>query len=135
MARCKGIVFSYLNSFVLVFKSSFLHTVPSNTNNFLTDILYMYAHIYSFVRLFLKIFFSFCFLFCIQSTNILKYIYLTHRGDISTLNGSSLKLVDKYTYLGSSVSSTETAINTWLTKAWTATIGYRSYGSQTWPIK
>ena len=39
-------------------------------------------------------------------------------GDISTLNGSSLKLED--TYLGSSVSSTETDIDTWLTKAWTA---------------
>ena len=40
------------------------------------------------------------------------------RGDISTLNGSSLKLVDKFTYLGSSVSSTETDINTQLAKAW-----------------
>ena len=33
-------------------------------------------------------------------------------GDISTLNGTSLKLVDKFTYLGSSVSSTERDINT-----------------------
>ena len=41
-------------------------------------------------------------------------------GDISTLNGSSLKLVDKFTYQGSSVSSTEKDIDTWLTKAWTA---------------
>ena len=41
-------------------------------------------------------------------------------GDISTLNGSSLKLVDKFTYLGSSVSSTEKDIDTRLTKAWTA---------------
>ena len=41
-------------------------------------------------------------------------------GDISTLNGSSLKLVDKFTYLGSSVSSTETYIDTRLTKAWTS---------------
>ena len=40
--------------------------------------------------------------------------------DISTLNSSALKLVDKYTCLGSSVSSTETDINTWLTKAWAA---------------
>ena len=42
------------------------------------------------------------------------------RGDLSTLNSSSLKLVDKFTYQGSSVSSTETDINTWLTKAWAA---------------
>ena len=41
-------------------------------------------------------------------------------GDISTLDGSSLKLVDKFTYLGSSVSSTEKDIDTWLTKAGTA---------------
>ena len=41
-------------------------------------------------------------------------------GDISTLNSSSLKLVDKFTYLGSSVSSTETDIDMRLTKAWTA---------------
>ena len=45
-------------------------------------------------------------------------------GDISTLDGTSLKLVDKFTYLGSSVSSTEkdidTRIDTRLTKAWTA---------------
>ena len=40
--------------------------------------------------------------------------------DISTLNGSSLKLADKFTYQGSSVSSTETDVDTWLTKAWTA---------------
>ena len=35
-------------------------------------------------------------------------------------DGASLKLVDKFTYLGSSVSSTEKDINTRLTKAWTA---------------
>ena len=40
-------------------------------------------------------------------------------GDISTLDGISLKLVDKFTYLGSSVSSTEKDIDTRLTKAWT----------------
>ena len=40
-------------------------------------------------------------------------------GDISTLEGTSLKLVDKFTYLGSSVSSTEKDIDMWLTKAWT----------------
>ena len=38
----------------------------------------------------------------------------------STLDGTSLKLVDKFTYLGSSLSSTEKDINTRLTKAWTA---------------
>ena len=41
-------------------------------------------------------------------------------GDISTLDGTSLKLVDEFTYLGSSVSSTEKDIDTRLMKAWTA---------------
>ena len=49
-----------------------------------------------------------------------EYICFNQTGDISTLNGSSLKLVDKFTYPGSSVSSTETDIDTRLTKAWTA---------------
>ena len=40
--------------------------------------------------------------------------------DISTLDGTPLKLVDKFTYLGSSVESTEKDIDTRLTKAWTA---------------
>ena len=41
-------------------------------------------------------------------------------GDISTLEGTPLKLVDKFMYLGSSVESTEKDIETRLTKAWTA---------------
>ena len=41
-------------------------------------------------------------------------------GDTPTLGGTPLKLVDKFTYLGSSVSSTEKDIDTRLTKAWTA---------------
>ena len=49
-----------------------------------------------------------------------EYMCFDQTGDISTLNGSSVKLVDKFTYQGSSVSSTETDINTRLTKAWTA---------------
>ena len=49
-----------------------------------------------------------------------EYMYFNQTGDISTLDGSSLKLVDKFTYLGSSVSSTEKDIDTQLTKAWTA---------------
>ena len=39
---------------------------------------------------------------------------------ISTLKGGPLKLMVKFTYFGSSVSSTENDINTWLAKAWTA---------------
>ena len=48
------------------------------------------------------------------------YMFYNQTGDISTLDGTSLKLVDKFTYLGNSVSSTEKDIDTRLTKAWTA---------------
>ena len=49
-----------------------------------------------------------------------EYMCYNQTGDITTLDGTLLKLVDKFTYLGSSVSSTEKDIDTGLTKAWTA---------------
>ena len=49
-----------------------------------------------------------------------KTEFMCFKGDICTLDGTSLKLVDKFTYLGSSVSSTEKDIDTRLTRAWTA---------------
>ena len=49
-----------------------------------------------------------------------EYMCFNRTGDISTRDGTSLKLVDKFTYLGNSVSSTEKDIDTQLTKAWTA---------------
>ena len=49
-----------------------------------------------------------------------EFICFNQKGDISTLDGTSLKLVDKFTYLGSSVSPTEKDIDTRLTKTWTA---------------
>ena len=51
-----------------------------------------------------------------------EYMCYDQTGDITTLDGDSLKLVDKFTYLGSSVSSTENDIDTRLTKAWTAIV-------------
>ena len=49
-----------------------------------------------------------------------EYMRYNQTGDISTLEGTPLKLVDKFTYLGSSVESTEKDIETRLTKVWTA---------------
>ena len=46
----------------------------------------------------------------------IEYMCFNQRGDISTLKCGPLKLVDKFTYLGSSVSSTEKDINTRLAK-------------------
>ena len=49
-----------------------------------------------------------------------EYMYFNRRSNISTLNHSSLKLVDKFTYLGSGISSTKKDMNTRLAKALTA---------------
>ena len=49
-----------------------------------------------------------------------EYMCYNQTGDITTLDRTALKLVDKFTYLGNSVSSTEKDIDTRLTKAWTA---------------
>ena len=54
------------------------------------------------------------------NTDKTEYMCFNQRGNISTLNSGSLKLVNKFTYLGSSVSSTENDINTPLAKAWIA---------------
>ena len=54
-----------------------------------------------------------------------EYMCYNQTGDISPLDGTSLKLVDKFTYLGSSVSSTEKDIDTRQ-----LSIGSRSYGNQ-----
>ena len=40
-----------------------------------------------------------------------EYMFLNQRGDIYTLNGGSLKLVDKFTHFASSVSSIKNDIN------------------------
>ena len=52
--------------------------------------------------------------------NKTEYMCYNQTGDISTLDRTSLKLEDKFTYLGGSVSSTEKDIDTRLTKAWMA---------------
>ena len=49
-----------------------------------------------------------------------EYMCYNQTGDISTLDETALKVVGKFTDLGSSVSSTEKYIYTRLTKAWTA---------------
>ena len=49
-----------------------------------------------------------------------QYMCFKHRGDIFTLKGGHLKVVDKFTYLKSSASSIEKDIKTWLAHAWRA---------------
>ena len=57
------------------------------------------------------------------NTDKTEYKCFNKRSDISTLNDCSLKLVDIFTYLRSSVSSTEKHINICLEKPWTAIDG------------
>ena len=47
-----------------------------------------------------------------------EYMCFNKTVDISTLEGTSLKMFDKFIYLGSSVSSSEKDIDTRLTKVW-----------------
>ena len=49
-----------------------------------------------------------------------EFVCFNQKGDISTLNSGSLKLVDKSAYLGCIVSSAENDINIHLAKTWTA---------------
>ena len=77
-----------------------------------------------------------------------EYMCYNQTGDISTLDGTSLKLVDKFTYLGSSVSSTEKDIDTRLSIIWksdltdkikrsffqTAVVSILLYGCTTWML-
>ena len=61
-----------------------------------------------------------CACVCLRCQNLCKCMCFNQGGDMSTLKGGPLKLVDKFTYLESSVSSIENDINTLLAKAWTA---------------
>ena len=45
------------------------------------------------------------------NTDKTVFMCFNQRGNISTLNNGSPKLVDKFTYLGSSISSTENDMN------------------------
>ena len=66
--------------------------------------IYIYIYIYTYIYIYHGVHVCVCF---------------NQKGDIPTLNGGSLKLVDKFTYHRNSVSSTENDINVWLAKAWT----------------
>ena len=54
------------------------------------------------------------------NTNKTEYMCFNLKGDIFVLYGCPMKLVDKFVYIGSSVSSTENDINLQLAKVWTA---------------
>ena len=49
-----------------------------------------------------------------------EYMSFKWEGAISTLNDGPLKVIDKFSYLGSSISSTESDVHMRLAKAWIA---------------
>ena len=67
--------------------------------------------------------------------NKTEYSCFKREGPISTLRGKLSKVVDKFTYLESNITSTESDIKIHLAQAWTATIGYGSYRSLIYPKK
>ena len=71
------------------------------------------------------------------NTDKTEFMSFNQRGDISTLNDGFLKLVNKFTNLGSSVSWTENNLSTRLAKAWTANdkLSVILKLDQTYPIK
>ena len=65
------------------------------------------------------------------NTNKTEFNYFNQRDGIFTLNCGFLKLVDKFTYLGSSISSTKHGINTWCNgyrrRKWTRRHKFKSW--------
>ena len=59
-----------------------------------------------------------------------EYKHFNQRGDISSVNNSSIKIMDKFPYLESRVSSIENDIKGEWPSHGLLSIGYRSYGSQ-----
>ena len=53
-------------------------------------------------------------------------------GAVFTLSGRLLKLVDKFTYLSSNISSTESDVNIWQAKAWTTIILDKKVIKEVW---
>ena len=49
-----------------------------------------------------------------------EYMYINQKGDICILNGSLQKLMNKFTYFGSSILSTENDFNMRRAKTWNA---------------
>ena len=55
-----------------------------------------------------------------MNANKTEYMCFKLEGPPSTLSGEYLKLVDKFAYLGSSVSSTESDVDIYLVERWPA---------------
>ena len=65
----------------------------------------------------------------------MDYMYFNRWGAISTLNGCLLKLVNKFTHLDSSLSSTEVMSISTERKCGLLSMGYQSYRRLIYPIK
>ena len=54
------------------------------------------------------------------NTDKTEFMYFKQDGTIPTLNGKLLKLVDQFKYLDSNISSTESNVNIYIGRTWTA---------------
>ena len=89
--------------------------------------IYIYIYIYMCMYIYVCVHICVCvyiyiyiYIYIYVCVYIYVSIYIYVSGNIYTLRGGPLKLVDRFTYLRSSVSSTEKDSNTWLAKAWPA---------------
>ena len=101
------IFYFFLNLFLSSTYSYFFRHIL--LSNILKQIFLKSAYIFSTARIGLHV-----------NAHKTEYMCFNQIGDISTLSRSPLKLVDKFIYLGNSVSSTEADIDSRLTRAWTA---------------
>ena len=141
--QCLYNIYIITTKYILIFDYSHSHNPPhTHTHTHTRTYVYIYIYIYIMANALAE---TETLLHSVEraaagighhvNAHKTEYMCFNQTGDISTQGGSSLKLVDKFTYLGSSVASIEKDIDTRLAKAWTASDSYRSYGSQTWPIK
>ena len=112
-------VYIYIHIYIYTYTYVYIYTY---TRIYISIYVYMntfipiYICIYTFIWV-RKYAYTYIYIYIHVKT---EYVCFDQTGDISTLKGGTLKLVDKFTYLGSYVSSNETDINTQLAKAWTA---------------
>ena len=97
------------SSFVFLFSSPLIEVLPLSTLTIVLSILQLHNLERATAGIGLLV-----------NAHKTEYMCFNQTGDISTLDGTPHKLVDKFTYLGSGVSSTEKGIDTRLTKAWIA---------------
>ena len=127
----KSYIYIYIREYTYIFTCVRRHAhAHTHTHTYISTYTCLYIQIFIFfhIKSYIRIHFFF-FWRCVEraaagiglhvNAHKTENMCFNWTGVISTLGGSSLKLVDKFTYLRSSVSSSEKDIDTRLAKAWT----------------